>query len=328
MERPCVRVPREAGEQTRQELESAGVRDQDYSIESTDDYVFIPITDRTAVPASMTVVDRDLKQREGQSLPEDFLDFSPTYERLGELILLQESDPERAAAAADAFMDSDLPVKAVLNRASAVSGDIRVPEWTLLAGDTTETIHREYGVELCVDPTEAYFSPRLATERQRVISQVERGEHVLDMFAGVGPYAIRAAVAGAEVVAVDINQKATEYCVENARRNGVEDRVTVITGDVRSIADAYDNWADRLIMNLPHTAEEFLSTASKVAGDRCRLHYYDIQPTDAPFAPGVEAIESAFSPAYTIEVANKRVVRSYAPGVVNVCLDVDLTRID
>lgn len=325
MGRPCVRVERTAGETTRRALEEADLRDHRYRIESDEDAVYIPVRDASAVDGAYAVVEREVAERDDQVLPEDLLDFRPTYERLGRLVLLQEDDPERAEAAAAAFMAADLPVDAVLNQASAVRGTERVAEWTRLAGSTTETQYREYGAEFRVDPTQAYFSARLATERQRVITQIEENERVFDMFAGIGPFAIRAAMAGATVVAVDINPAAVALCRENARRNGVEDRVTVIEGDVRSVAKEYADWADRVIMNLPHSAAEYLPVARRLVAQRARLHYYDIQSTDDPFGPGESAIRAAFRDD-TVDVVTRRVVRSYAPDQVNVCLDVDVWR--
>jgi tRNA (guanine37-N1)-methyltransferase len=87
-------------------------------------------------------------------------------------VLLYEEDDERARAAAEAIMASDLPVGTVLRRASEVKGDHRVRDWELLAGDGTVTVHREYGCEFLVDVVSVYFTPRLATERHRVVEQV------------------------------------------------------------------------------------------------------------------------------------------------------------
>jgi tRNA (guanine37-N1)-methyltransferase len=103
--------------------------------------------------------------------------------------------------------------------------------------------------------------------------------------------------------------------------------VTAIHGDVRDVAGDYADWATRIVMNLPHSADDFLETAVELAGDDCVIHYYDIQHEDAPFEPGLAAIRAAAEPAgYAVEVLSERVVRSYAPHEVNVCLDVRLAR--
>jgi tRNA (guanine37-N1)-methyltransferase len=333
MERPCVRVPREAGERTRQALAAADLVDEDHEIVVDEGLLYLPVTDPDAVAAEYDVVSRDVPAHDGQETPADRLGFSPSYERLGDVAILDEDDPDRATRIAEAILDSDLPVRAVLNRASKVKGDLRVRDWTVLATDgdldrpATETVHREYGFEYRLDLAAVYFSPRLATERHRVTEGVAAGERAVDMFAGVGPFVVPMAARGATVVGVDLNPAAVEYLRENARRNGVADAVTAIEGDVRDVAADYEDWADRVVMNLPHSADDFLDAAVSLAGDECILHYYDIQHEDDPFGPGERAIRGAAEPAgYDVEVLTRHVVRSYAPHELNVCLDVRLSR--
>jgi len=327
MERPCVRVAREDGEATRQRLAEAELLDHDYDIVHADGELYLPVVDPDGVPADLPVVTRDVPPRESQTLPVDILGFEPTYERLGEIVIIDEDDAERTSAIADAIMDSSIPAETVLNRASKVKGEQRVREWDVLAGDGTETVHREYGSEFLVDVADVYFSPRLATERHRVVEQVESGEHFFDMFAGVGPFVIPAARRGATAVGVDINETAIGYLRANAERNDVAERVTAIAGDVREVAAEYPSWADRLVMNLPHSADEFLETAVELAGEECVLHYYDIQHEDDPHGPGEAAIREAAEPAgYDVDVETRHTVRSYAPHELNVCLDVRLIR--
>ena len=322
---PCVRVPTERGEETRQALAADGLLDRRYEITAAEGHLYVPVIDPGAVPAEYEVVDRDVPARETQTTPADVLGFDPSYERLGDIVILDEDDPERARRVADAIVESDLRATTVVNRASKVSGELRVREWDVLVGESTETVHREYGHEFALDIAEVYFSPRLATERHRVVEQVQAGECALDMFAGVGPFAVPMAARGADVVACDLNPVAVAYLRENARRNGVDDRVTAVEGDVRELTDDYAGWADRLVMNLPHTAGAFLDTAVGLAGEECVLHYYDIQHEDDPFGPGTRAIRAAAAPTYDVAVETERVVRSYAPHEDNVCLDVQLT---
>jgi tRNA (guanine37-N1)-methyltransferase len=323
---PCVRVPREEGEVTRRRLAADDLVAEDYEITVADGCLYVPVTDPVAVPAEFDVVTRDLEVRETQTMPADRLEFAPSYERVGDVAVVDEDDPERARELADAIVASDLPVETVLGRASKVKGRERVREWDVLAGDGTETVHREYGCEYLVDLAEAFFSPRLATERHRVTEQVTAGERAFDMFAGVGPFVVPFASRGATVVGVDVNPDAVAYLRENVRRNGVEASVTALCADVREVAPGYESWADRIVMNLPHTAGEFLDTAALLAADEAIVHYYDITHEDDPFGPGEAAIRAAVEPDYEVVVETRRRVRSYAPHEVNVCLDVRLTR--
>jgi tRNA (guanine37-N1)-methyltransferase len=323
MELPCVRAARENGEAVRAALAERELVDRDHEITVVDRQIFIPVTDSEAVPDEYAVVTHDAPARETQEMPADILGFEPTYERLGDVVLVDEDDPERAERIAAAVMESALPVETVLNRASKVTGEFRTREWDHLAGGSTETVHREYGCEFALDIAEVYFSPRLATERHRVTEKIAAGERVVDMFAGVGPFAIPAAKRGAEVIAVDLNPVAVDYLRENARRNDVAERVTAIEGDVRTVAEEYEGWADRLVMNLPHSANEFLDAAVRLASDDCLLHYYDIQHESDPYSPGERAIRAA-AEEYEVTVEARQSVRSYAPHELNVCLDVRL----
>ena len=325
---PCVAVDRERGETVRSRLADADALDGDHRIAVDDDTIYIPVSDRDRVPADLAhrIVERDPEQRDRPTTPAEILGYEPSLERLGDIVIVDEDDDERASEIADAVMAADLPCDTVLNRASPIEGELRVRRWDVLAGDGTETVHREYGHEFALDVAEVYFSPRLATERHRVVEQVESGESAVDMFAGVGPYAVPMASRGADVVACDLNERAVEFLRENAARNGVEASVTAVAGDVRELADEYADTADRLVMNLPHSADEFLDTAVALAGDDCVVHYYDIQHEDDPFGPGRRAIEAAAGDAYAVDVETERVVRSYAPHEYNVCLDVRLTR--
>jgi len=78
------------------------------------------------------------------------------------------------------------------------------------------------------------FSPRpyLTSKFMARHLRFEPGDAVLDMGTGSGIQAIVAAATAARVVAVDINPEAVRLARENARANGVADKVTVLEGDL------------------------------------------------------------------------------------------------
>jgi tRNA (guanine37-N1)-methyltransferase len=324
----CVRAPRRNGEEIRRRLAASGALSGEHVIEVDDGDIYLPLdpaVDPATLDSEFDIVERDVDRRETQTFPQDILGFEPSYERLGDIAIIDEENDERARRIADAIRESDLPAETVVNRISPIEGELRIREWDVLAGGDTEIVHREYGCAFELDIEEVYFSPRLATERHRVIESVQPGEHFFDMFAGVGPFVVPAAKRGAECVGVDLNPTAIEYLRRNAERNDVGDRVTAINADVREVS-GYDGWADRIVMNLPHSADEFLETAVELAGDDCRIHYYDIQHESDPFGPGEAAIRDAAEPKYEVEIETRREVRSYAPHELNVCLDARLVR--
>ena len=170
-------------------------------------------------------------------------------------------------------------LKTVLAKAGAISGTYRIREFTFIAGEhKTKTVHREFGCQFHVDVAKAYFSPRLSHEHMRVAWLVQSGEIVVDLFAGVGPFSVLIAKKNpnVKVYAVDINPDAAELLTINARVNRVENRVFPILGDARQItATSLKGSADRVIMNLPETAIEFVDAACQaIKPEGGIIHFY------------------------------------------------------
>jgi release factor glutamine methyltransferase len=88
---------------------------------------------------------------------------------------------------------------------------------------------RAAGFRLTVRPT--VFHPRFFVSSERFAGFIDnldlRGKRVIDVGTGTGILALAAARAGAEyVVAADINPNAARNAAENARANGLGDRVS------------------------------------------------------------------------------------------------------
>jgi len=156
-------------------------------------------------------------------------------------------------------------VRTVLAKAGAVSGTYRVREFEVIAGQSkTETVHKEHGCKYYIDLAKVYFSPRLSYEHKRVASLVQKGETIVDLFAGVGPFSVLIAKnnENVKVYSVDVNPHAVELLKKNIRLNRVENRVYPIPGDAKqAIKERLYGAADRLIMNLPEKAIEFVDKA-------------------------------------------------------------------
>ncbi len=179
----------------------------------------------------------------------------------------------------EAILKTHRNVRTVLAKAGAVSGTYRLRDFDFIAGEhKTATFYKEYGCSYYVDVAKAYFSPRLSHEHDRVASLVQNGETVVDLFAGVGPFAVLIAKKhpDVKVYGVDINPDAVTLLEKNARLNRVENRVYPIVGDARQVVDEkLHGVADRVIMNLPETANEFIDTACKaVKPSGGTIHFY------------------------------------------------------
>lgn len=169
--------------------------------------------------------------------------------------------------------------KTVLGKAGAVCGTYRLREFNFIAGENkTQTAHKEFGCQFHVDVAKSYFSPRLSHEHQRVASLVEGGETIVDLFAGVGPFSVLIAKRNPKVkiYAVDINPDAFELLKVNVRLNRVENRVFPLLGDSRELATSkLKGLADRVIMNLPETAIEFVDAACQALKPQGGIiHFY------------------------------------------------------
>ncbi|MFA5221424.1 MAG: methyltransferase, partial [Methanoregula sp.] len=120
----------------------------------------------------------------------------PRHELVGGIAIMQDCDVAGAAQ----VLASRPSLHTVLYATSEVSGEYRTRDYKVLAGTlTTRTQVTEHGHRFTVDLAGAYFSARLSTERNRILQQMGKNELVLDMFAGVGPFAISLAARAALV---------------------------------------------------------------------------------------------------------------------------------
>lgn len=88
------------------------------------------------------------------------------------------------------------------------------------------------GLTLTIPPTVQPITGTSDLLGTAVLGEVRSSDRVLDMGTGSGVNAILAASKSSEIIAVDINPKAVDAARENARRNGVDDRITVLESDV------------------------------------------------------------------------------------------------
>ncbi|MBQ9249346.1 MAG: class I SAM-dependent rRNA methyltransferase [Oscillospiraceae bacterium] len=71
------------------------------------------------------------------------------------------------------------------------------------------------------------------------VARLAKGRRVLDCFTHTGSFALNAALGGAEhVTAVDVSATAIEMARENARRNGLEDKMDFLVADVFDLLPA------------------------------------------------------------------------------------------
>lgn len=347
----CIKIPKRQGEKAIALATKLCLFDKSLEIQHDDDELCIPLLRQPSEGESLTlkmqVPDYHLEENrgfaekrlpatslaqtlEGKLPPNMLANLPQALDVVGDIAIVEiprELRPyERVIG--ESLLATHKNVKTVLAKAGAITGMFRIRELTFIAGEKkTKTIHREFGCQYHVDLAKAYFSPRLSHEHMRVASLVKEGEEVVDLFAGVGPFSILIGKKNQKVrvFSVDINPEAVKLLKINVRVNKVEKRVFPVLGDARLLAAGeLRGIANRVIMNLPETAIEFVDAACQaVKPEGGIIHFYSFvrQPNT------VEEQKNRFSDA--VERAGRKVntylcsrnIRETAPYESQIVLD-------
>lgn len=170
-------------------------------------------------------------------------------------------------------LDKHQLIKTVVNKTDQIDNTFRFFKMEVLAGeDNLVATINENGCSFTFDFSKVYWNSRLHSEHNRLVVLLKRGESVLDVFAGVGPFSIPAAKNGCVIYANDLNPHSYNYLCENAKRNKVHKQISTYNLDgrefIRKITEPFlDKLIDgpsalysHVIMNLPAIAHTFLDT--------------------------------------------------------------------
>jgi tRNA (guanine37-N1)-methyltransferase len=218
-------------------------------------------------------------------LPEDLAGHIPEaarrlvprrYDVVGDIAILslrgelREYGPEIA----EVIIKKRRHIRTVLNKAAMIRGENRLASYEILAGLTTITTHREYGIPYRLDLSRVFFNPSLASERNRVAAQVVPGETVLVPFAGIGPFVLPLAKKGSFVVAVENNPDAVRWLTENILLNDAGARVSVVEGNAFDPALYGNLMYDRAVIPAPYGMDRILGTVYPVVRSHGVIHFY------------------------------------------------------
>jgi len=204
------------------------------------------------------------------------------YDLVGDIaiVIIPHALEARERLIGAAILAANRNIRVVAKRAAGYGGEFRTLPLTIIAGeDRTDTEVREFGIRLCLDVREVYFSVRSGNERRRIASLVQPGENVLVLFSGIGPYPLmisRYSMAE-KIVGVEKNPVAHDYGLLNLRLNKKLMNIELIRGDVRDVLPRFTSRFDRLVMVLPKSGEDFLHAALRVLKPESWLHFYDMQ---------------------------------------------------
>ncbi len=349
----CLMVPKNLGEQAIRLVRELELLNQKLKVQQVDNSLLIPLTVEPSADVLKKFENRFLEfeisihnfpeRKKRHFTPLDFLadKLSPNLLKsvpraidfVGDIAIV-EVPPQLAdhkKAIGEAILKAHKQTSTVLAKSSAVEGVYRLRDFEVIAGaEKNVTVYREYGCVYHVDVAKAYFSPRLSNEHNRVASQVKDGETVVDLFAGVGPFAIPIAKKheNVRVYAVDVNPDAIALLKRNVAVNRAEKQVVPVLGDARQVVRSQlSGKADRVIMNLPETALEFVDVACEaLKPEGGIMHYYSFVKTSKPLETAKVRLTEAVS-QNNRQVKNfllAKTVRQVAPHKWQVVVDVQI----
>lgn len=255
-----------------------------------------------------------------------------SFDQIGDIIIVRIPDSllSKKKIIGETLLKQVKIAKSVFYQASAVEGDFRTRNLEILAGDNkTETEYKEFGCKFIVDVENAFFSPRLSTERERISNLVQNGETVVNMFAGVGMFSvIIAKKKKCTVYSIDINPIATKLCEKNIKSNKLVGNIVSINGDaLQIIQEQLQNKSDRTLMLLPERSDEFLESAINATKNGGIIHYYSHIHANKKSDAGKLSEEHylQISPVKS-EILGSKIVRAVGPRYYQTVVDVKISK--
>ncbi|RNJ77817.1 MAG: class I SAM-dependent methyltransferase family protein [Nitrosopumilus sp. H13] len=263
--------------------------------------------------------------------PEESSELIAAFDQIGGIIIVRIPDSllPKKRIIGRALLDGVKAARSVFYQASPVGGDYRTRSLEVIAGtDDTRTEYKESGCRFLVDVENAFFSPRLSTERGRIAGLVCDGETIVNMFAGVGMFSIMAAKEKkCTVYSIDINETANSLCEHNIGINRLAGEVIPIHGDAADAARELAGRSDRTLMLLPERSDEFLDDAVAATRDGGIIHYYSHIHADKKSDAGRLSEEHYLdvAPARS-EILGSRLVRAVGPRYYQTVVDARISK--
>ncbi len=212
--------------------------------------------------------------------------------------------------------------RVIVNRI-LIGDEYREPQTEILAGDGTETIHRENGVRFKLDPTKVMFSFGNKEERKRMASISNEEEIVVDMFSCVGQFALPIAKHSKPelVVAIEKNPRAHEYLDQNIGLNKLRN-VKAVLGDCREVSPK--KIADRVVMGYLFDTRDYLPTALQALRKKGVIHYHFLSTESRLSDHKDKVIKTALKESFNACVKKTVKVKSYAPKMYHWVFDLEV----
>jgi tRNA (guanine37-N1)-methyltransferase len=236
----------------------------------------------------------------------------------------------------EVLLDKHPHIRTVVNKLDSIDSSFRFFKMEVLAGEDDMIAKvKENGCIFEFDFSKVYWNSRLHSEHHRLTTLLKRDEVVVDMFAGVGPFALPAARKGCKVFANDLNPFSHQYLVQNAKLNHLQSLVTAYNQDGRQfVKDVFCQLIDRdplllsrgshVIMNLPASAIEFLDSLNGILQDLPphlvdstplpSVHCYTFTKSATPTEDVLSRVEHTLRTSLPRDTVSVHRVRDVAPN--------------
>ncbi len=213
-------------------------------------------------------------------------------------------------------------VKTVAVKAGKHKGTYRLQKLKIIAGEKKlVTTHKESGILLKLDVEKCYYTQRLGTERLRIARLARKGEKILVVGSGVGPYPLVLAKhsPAKQITGVEINPVAHKYAMENIKINKLSHKARAVKGDITKLNLGK---FDRIVSAIPHQGTKLIPELLKFSKKGTIFHVLDFAPEEDLASAGrkfVEKCRPKKCKILRVVKAGQHAVRKY-----RVCIDAKL----
>ncbi|MBA3064088.1 class I SAM-dependent methyltransferase family protein, partial [Candidatus Woesearchaeota archaeon] len=243
-----IKVPLRKAEKLKNYLLDKCFFNKEHEIIKDKNFIYFPINEKKDLKKKFPFIEFVSKELKGthkltinellkDKLTKKELSLVPSaFDIIGDIIILEIKQclVKKEKFVAEAFLKLNKNIKTVVKKEGIHKGIYRVQKLKVLAGiSKKETIYKENNVKIKLDVEKVYFSPRLSSERKRIMKLIKPDESILVMFSGCGPYPLVLSrnTKAKEIYGVEINPIAHKYALENLKLNKLNN-VSLYCGDV------------------------------------------------------------------------------------------------
>jgi len=329
-----VKVPLNKAEKTKKFLIKNGLLDFNYLSLKKENFIVFPVIKKFKKRDAIFSNEKFSKKKKRENWKDilkkkltkkEFDSLITAHDIIGSVVILEipKELEKKEKTIAETLLKANKNVKTILKKAGEHTGVFRTQKMKWLIGEKTKkTIHKENNVRLKVNVKDMYFSSRLSSERKRIMKQIKKGETILVMFSGCGPYpcVFSKNTEAEKITGIEINPKAHKYGLENINLNKLNN-VKLILGDVKKVIPKLKEKFNRVCMPLPRGGENFLKEALMVAKKGTIVHFYDFL-YETELDKCEEKVKKACHKAgLKYKILNFVKCGQYSPRKYRVCLD-------